>query len=184
MSMLAVAWWPSRITGVSSTAQLSQIFEEESKALVWCFCARGGCAAEPECLGQLRSEEAAAAAGGGGSQCPKAGGRASTGFSWRWLGGGRRRREPSLRKEHGRKRLGKCTADTDAEERASKGACPYSLSLQRGGRSFCEMWEKGLRFRDGESGRSMDTSGRYGWGRWGTASKWKIRQEMVDGTGG
>lgn len=62
------------------------------------------------------------------------------------VAGGSRRREPSLRKEHGRKRLGKCAADAGVEERAGKGASPYSLSLQRGGRSFCEMWEKGLRF--------------------------------------
>lgn len=38
---------------------------------------------EPECLGQQQSEEAAAAARRGGSRRPKAGGRESTGFSWR-----------------------------------------------------------------------------------------------------
>lgn len=54
-----------------------------------CFCARGGCAAEPECLGQPQSEEAAAAARGGRSRRPKAGGRASAGFpgeEGRWRG--------------------------------------------------------------------------------------------------
>ncbi|OPJ81386.1 hypothetical protein AV530_009849 [Patagioenas fasciata monilis] len=73
----AVARWPAHITGVSSTAQLlglSWIFEEESKALLQCFCARGECATEPECLGQPRSEEAAAVHGQG-SRCPQAGGR-------------------------------------------------------------------------------------------------------------
>lgn len=95
--------------------------------------------------------------------------------------GGSQRREPSLRKEHGRKRLAKCAADAGVEERAGKGASPYSLSLQRGGRSFCEMWEKGLRFRAGGSRRSSDTSSRHGRGRWRTASKWKISQEMVAG---
>ena len=103
---------------------------------------------EPESLGQPRSEEAAAAAHGGGSQRPKAGGRLSAGFSR--SGGevvvGSWRREHSLTQEHGRKRLGECAADVDAEERAGKAVCPYSLPLQRGGCSFCEMWEKGLRF--------------------------------------
>lgn len=46
--------------------------------------------------------------------------------------GGSWRREPSLRKGHGRKRLRKCAADVDTEERDEKGACSYSLSLQRG----------------------------------------------------
>lgn len=82
---------------------------------------------EPECLGQPRSEEAAAAARGGGSRRPKAGGRVSTGFSQRGgeVAGGSWRRQPSLGKEYGRKRLGECAAPVDAEERAGKGVCPY-----------------------------------------------------------
>lgn len=56
------------------------------------------------------------------------------GESWALLesrggGGGSWRREPSLRKEQGRKRLGKCSADGDVEERARKGACPYRRLL-------------------------------------------------------
>lgn len=125
----AVAQGPAHITGVSSMVQLlglSWIFEEESKDLLQCFCARGGCATEPDCLGQPRSEEAAAVHGQG-SRCPQAGGRVSAGFSWRGdiCGGGSWRREPSLRKEHGRKRLKESAADVGVEEKAGKGVCPY-----------------------------------------------------------
>lgn len=81
-------------------------------------------------------------------------------------GGGSWRRESSLRKEHGRKRLGKCTAGVDTEERAGKGACPN--------RRLCEMREKGLRSQDGGTGRR----GRHSWVRWRVASKWKIVQEL------
>lgn len=95
---------------------------------------------EPECLGQLWPEEAAAAARRGGSWGvlvlleSRGGGRGS----WR--------RESSLRKEHGRKRLGKCSADVDAEERAGKGACPC--------RRLCELWERGLRLQNGGTEKS------------------------------
>lgn len=64
-------------------------------------------------------------------------------------GGGSWRRESSLRKEQGRKRLGKCTAGADAEERAGKGACPC--------RQLRAVWEKELRFQDGGTGRSRKT---------------------------
>lgn len=67
-----------------------------------------------------------------------------------------------VRKEEARRVCRFCGCGGEGWER--------SLSLQRGGRSFWEMWEKGLRFRAGE-GRSRDTSARHGWGRWRTASK-------------
>lgn len=98
---------------------------------------------EPECLGQPWPEEAAAAARGGGS-------RRVLGFAGeqgRWRG--ELEKKSSLRKEQGRKRLGKCTAGADAEERAGKGACPC--------RRLRAVWEKELRFQDGGTGRSRKT---------------------------
>lgn len=43
----------------------------------------------------------------------------------RYVRGGSWRREPSLRKEHGRKRLKESAADVGVEEKAGKGVCPY-----------------------------------------------------------
>lgn len=91
---------------------------------------------EPECLGQPWPEEAAR---------PLT--REEIGECWVCAEQGSWRRESSLRKEHRRKRLGKFSVH--AEERARKGACPC--------RWLCEMWEKGLGFRDGGTGRSRKT---------------------------
>lgn len=116
--------------------ELSCISEQESKGLVGCFCAWGGCAVEPECLGQPWPEEA--------SRRRKS---ASAGFCWRageWRGELEKGAQPKkrARKEEAWKEF--CWSD--AEERAGKGACPY--------RRLCEMWQKGLRFQDGGTRRS------------------------------
>lgn len=112
------------------------------KAKVWCFCACEGVPwsqsvwdsrGQRKLLRVLEEEEV-------GKRWALLESRGGDGGSWR--------REPSLRKEHGRKRLGKCSADADVEERAGKGAGPY--------RRLREVWEKGLRFQDGGTGRSWE----------------------------